>query len=141
MCDNGFHIISRFRNDAVLFYPTAEKPTGRRGRPPKYDGAIDFSRLDTSRCTEHEVDKGKLYGLKAWSKALKRMVSLAVWYPDEDRTDKWQHELPVHRLQEAGVPLQRIAYGNQYRKGRLQKDGNTVFHLILQVDDTQCLYA
>ena len=90
MCDNGFHIISRFRNDAVLFYPTAEKPTGRRGRPPKYDGAIDFSRLDTSRCTEHEVDKGKLYGLKAWSKALKRMVSLAVWYPDEDRTDKWQ---------------------------------------------------
>ena len=30
MCDNGFHIISRFRNDAVLFYPTAEKPTGRR---------------------------------------------------------------------------------------------------------------
>ena len=90
MCNGGFHIISRFRNDAVLFYPTAEKPTGRRGRPPKYDGAIDFSRLDTSRCTEHEVDKGKLYGLKAWSKALKRMVSLAVWYPDEDRTDKWQ---------------------------------------------------
>ena len=43
-----------------------------------------------STCTEHEVDKGKLYGLKAWSKALKRMVSLAVWYPDEDRTDKWQ---------------------------------------------------
>ena len=51
------------------------------------------------------------------------------------------HELPVHRLQEAGVPLQRIAYGNQYRKGRMQKDGNTIFHLILQVDDTQCLYA
>lgn len=41
---------------------------------------------DTSRCTEHEVGKGKLYGLKAYSKALKRMVSLAVWYPDEDRT-------------------------------------------------------
>lgn len=90
MCNIGFHIISRFRNDAVLFYPTAEKPTGRRGRPKLYDGPMDFSRLDTSRCTEHEVDKGKLYGLKAWSKALKRMVSLAVWYPDEGRTDKWQ---------------------------------------------------
>ena len=25
--------------------------------------------------------------------------------------------------------------------GRMQKDGNTIFHLILQVDDTQCLYA
>ena len=51
------------------------------------------------------------------------------------------HKLPVHRLQKAGFPLQRIAYGNQYRKGRMQKDGNTVFHLILQVNDTQCLYA
>ena len=90
MCNGGFYIIGRFRNDAVLFYPTAEKPAGRRGRPKLYDGPIDFSQLDTSRCTEHEADKGKLYGLKAWSKALKRMVSLAVWYPDEDRSEKWQ---------------------------------------------------
>lgn len=90
MCDNGFQVISRFRNDAVLFYPTTEKSTGMRGRPKQYDGRIDFSRLDTSRCTEHEVDKGKLYGLKAWSKSLKRMISLAVWYPDADKDDKWQ---------------------------------------------------
>ena len=96
MCDNGFHIISRFRNDAVLFYPTAEKPTGRRGRPKLYDGPMDFSRLDTSRCTEHEVDKGKLYGLKAWSKALKRMVCLVVWYPDEGRTDKLRISVDSH---------------------------------------------
>lgn len=26
--DNGFHVISRFRNDAVLFYPTLENRTG-----------------------------------------------------------------------------------------------------------------
>ena len=26
-------------------------------------------------------------------------------------------------------------------KGRMQKDGNTLFHLILQVNDTQLLYA
>ena len=90
MCCNGFHVISRFRNDAVLFYPTTEKPTGKRGRPKLYDGKIDFSRIDTSKCTEHEVDKGKLYGLKSWSKSLKRMISLAVWYPDADKDDKWQ---------------------------------------------------
>lgn len=39
---------------------------------------------------EHEVDKGKLYGLKAWSKSLNRMISLVVWYPDADKGDKWQ---------------------------------------------------
>lgn len=31
---------------------------------------MDFSQLDTSRSTEYEVDKRKLYGLKAYSKAL-----------------------------------------------------------------------
>ena len=29
---HGFHVISRFRNDAVLFYPTLENRTGKRGR-------------------------------------------------------------------------------------------------------------
>ena len=27
----GVHVISRLRNDAVLFYPTLQKPTGKRG--------------------------------------------------------------------------------------------------------------
>lgn len=90
MCDNGYNVISRFRNDAVLFYPTTAKHTGKKGRPKLYDGTIDFSSLDISRCTEHKVDKGKLYGLKAWSKAMRRMISLAVWYPEENSTDKWQ---------------------------------------------------
>lgn len=90
LCDNGFHIISRFRNDAVLFYLTLEKRTGKRGRPKSYDGKIDFENLDTTRCTAYKVDKGRLYGLKAYSKALKRLVSLAVWYPMYGRTDKWQ---------------------------------------------------
>ena len=39
MCDNGFRVISRFRNDAVLFYPTAEKPTGRRGLASSWSSA------------------------------------------------------------------------------------------------------
>lgn len=65
------------------------------------NGKTDFSQLDTSRCTECEVDNGKLYGLKAYSKALKRMVSLAVWYPDGDRTDKWQLYFSTDQTQSA----------------------------------------
>ena len=74
MCNNGFHVISRFRNDATLFYPTLEKPTKRLGHPKWYDGNIDFENLDLTRCTEYSIDKGKLYGLKADSKSLKRFV-------------------------------------------------------------------
>ena len=58
--DNGFHVISRFRNDAVLFYPTLENRTGKRGRPKLHDEKIDFENLDITRCTEYKVNKGKL---------------------------------------------------------------------------------
>ena len=90
MCENNFHVISRLRNDAILYYPTLEKKTGKRGHPKWFDGKIDFANLDLTRCKEYEVNKGKLYGLRVYAKALKRYVSLAVWYPMDGRTDKWQ---------------------------------------------------
>ena len=83
----GFHVISWLRNDAVLFYPTLQKPTGKRGHPKWYDGKVDFSSLDLSRCEEAEVDKCRLFGLITYSKSLKSFIKVAVWYPDEeDRT-------------------------------------------------------
>lgn len=74
----GFHVISRLRNDAVLFYPTLQMPTGRRSRPKWYDGKVDFSNLDLSRCEEVAVDKGRLLGLKAYSKSLKHYIKVVV---------------------------------------------------------------
>ena len=76
MCESDFHVISRFRNDVVLYYPTLEKKTGKRGHPKWFDGRIDFANLDLTRCKEYEVNKGKLYGLRVYAKALKRYVSL-----------------------------------------------------------------
>lgn len=74
----GVHVISRLRNDAVLFYPTLQKPSGKRGRPKWYDVKVDFSSFDLSRCEEAEVDKGRLFGLKTYSKSLKRFIKVAV---------------------------------------------------------------
>lgn len=89
MCENDFHVISRFRNDVILYYPTLEKKTGKRGHSKWFGGKIDFANLDLTRCKEYEVNKGKLYGLRVYAKALKRYVSLAIWYPMDGRTDKW----------------------------------------------------
>ena len=36
------------------------------------------------------MDKGRLFGLKAYSKSLKRFVKVAVWYTDEEDMTKWQ---------------------------------------------------
>ena len=88
MCENDFHVISRFRDDVILYYPTLEQKTGKRGHPKWFDGRIDFANLDLTRCKEYEVNKGKLYGLRVYAKALKRYVSLAIWYPMDGRTDK-----------------------------------------------------
>ena len=82
LLDEGFHVVSRMRNDAALWYPTTEKPTGKRGHPRWYDGKIDFANLDPARCVELHVDKGRLFGLKAYSKSLKRFIKVAIWYPD-----------------------------------------------------------
>ncbi|MBS6468076.1 MAG: transposase [Bacteroides sp.] len=84
-----------------MFYPTLENRTGKRGRPKLHDEKIDFENLDITRCTEYKVNKGKLYGLKAYSKSLKRFVSLAVWYPMDGRADKWQLYFSTNEIQNA----------------------------------------
>lgn len=37
----GFHVVSRFRDDAYFRYLTKGKPSGGKGRPKLYDGKID----------------------------------------------------------------------------------------------------
>ena len=36
------------------------------------------------------MDKGRLFGLKAYSKSLKRFIKVVVWYPNEEDMTKWQ---------------------------------------------------
>lgn len=88
MYENSFHVISRLRNDAVFYYPTLERITRRRSHPKWYNGKIDFVNLDLTHRTEYEVNKGKLYGLRVYAKALKKFFSLSIWHPMDGRRDK-----------------------------------------------------
>ena len=83
-----FHLVSRFRDDAVLFYPTLEKPTGKKGRPKLYDGKIDMANPDTSRVQKIDIDNGELYTLIADSKYLNQMVRLVIWYAKDGKKPK-----------------------------------------------------
>ena len=71
MCESDYHVISRFRNDVILYYPTLEKEIGKRGHPKWFDGKIDFANLYLTRCKEYKVNKGKLYGLRVMQKLSK----------------------------------------------------------------------
>ena len=76
----GFHLVSRLRNDAVLFYLYQGERTGKPGRPKTLDGKIDFDNLDLGRMKP--VDIGcrdeRAYELVARSKALGRDVKLVI---------------------------------------------------------------
>ncbi len=84
----GFHLVSRFRDDAVIFYPTLEKPTCKRGRRRLYDGKIDMQNLDKSRVQKIDIDNGELYTLIAYAKSLKQMVRLVIWYAKDGKKPK-----------------------------------------------------
>ena len=82
----GFHLISRFRDNAHLCYLYEGERTGRRGRPKTIDGKIDLKKLDMSRMLPIFVDglPGIAYTLLAYSKALKCKVRLVIWMmPDK----------------------------------------------------------
>ena len=86
----GFHVVSRLRHDAALFYTWDGEPTGRPGRPRVKGDKIDVRNIDMSKVEKLELEEtsGKAYALKAWCKSLHRVVSLVI------------HELPngVRRL-------------------------------------------
>ena len=83
-----FDLVSRFRDDAALYYPTLQKPTGKKGRPKLYDGKIDMTNLDTTRVQKINIDNGDLYTLVAYSKSLKQMVRLVIWYFKDGKKPK-----------------------------------------------------
>lgn len=76
----GFHLVSRFRNNSVLFYPYDGPRTGKKGRQKKYDGKIDFAHLDKNKMKRLYIvsKEGEAYELVAWSKALECKVRLVI---------------------------------------------------------------
>ena len=79
--EHGFSLISRFRDNACLFYVYNGPRTGKRGRPKVKDGKIDMQNLDLSRMDKMELKEteGSAYTLIAYSKALKCKVRLVIW--------------------------------------------------------------
>ncbi|ETD28010.1 transposase, partial [Prevotella nigrescens] len=80
----GFHVVSRLRHDAALFYTWDREPTGKPGVPVSKVTRLTLRNIDISKVNERDLGEteGKAYALKAWCKSLHRVVSLVI------------HELP-----------------------------------------------
>lgn len=80
-CLMEFHVISRLRDDAALWYSYNGVRTRKRGRPRIKGEKIDFEKLDLQRCEILDIEGGRTYSIKAYSKAMKRNIKVVVHYP------------------------------------------------------------
>lgn len=70
--------ISRLRDDSNLRYLYHGPITGKKGAPKKYDGKINFKKIDMKHFTLDYLDKEmKVYGAIVYSVAFKRKIKIA----------------------------------------------------------------
>jgi hypothetical protein len=87
MNESGFFLVSRFRTDADLMYLFTGEPTGKKGRPRKYDGKINLKDIDKKYFKlEFEHENSKIYSAVVYSKGLKRTIKLV--YQEMDESNK-----------------------------------------------------
>lgn len=86
----GFHVISRFRDDAYFRYLTKECATGSKGRPKLYDGKIEMDNLkeDYFEITQLEEGQGRILSAVVHSRSLKRNIRLCIWESENKKVRK-----------------------------------------------------
>lgn len=79
--EQGFHLVSRFRDTASLYYVYTGPRSNKPGRPKTLDGKINYKKLDLTRMAKMHIEglEGTAYTLIAYSKALKQKVRLVIW--------------------------------------------------------------
>jgi len=79
--ESGLDLISRLRDDGVLFYPYVGPQPKRKGAKTKYLGQVDPRNLDPAYFTCCIEDEGfRIYEATLYCKAFKRMIRVAVMH-------------------------------------------------------------
>lgn len=74
---NEMHLISRLRDDAHLMYLSNSKPTGKKGRPKKFEGKISVKNIDKNYFELiPNTSDSVVYTAIVYSKSLKRNIKL-----------------------------------------------------------------
>lgn len=92
LCDGGFELISRFRDDANLRYLHRGEQTGKKGRPKSYKGKVDFKNIDKAEFEIISADEeNEVYCGIVNSKALKKNIHVVICR--NKKKGKWAHKL------------------------------------------------
>ena len=80
------HLVSRLRDDADLKYLFYGERTGKKGRPRKHDGKIDWTNLNQDYFQITEVDaQTTVYSAIVYSKSFKRNIKIACEFTTSEK--------------------------------------------------------
>ena len=83
--ERGLVLVSKLRRDAALLVPWTEPPTGRPGRPRKYAGRFDRTRIGELPVVELPDEDKRLYHAQLYYKPFKQLLRVVfVLDADED---------------------------------------------------------
>ena len=122
MNESGFYLVSRFRTDADLMYLFKGEPTGKKGRPRKYDSKVNLKDIDKNHFKlEFEQDNYKVYSAVVYSKGLKRNVKLVYQELLESKKKSYLLFFSTDQMQEA-IDIFKI-YKSRFQIEFLYRDG------------------
>ena len=82
----NLHLISRFREDAALYFLYQGEKTGKKGRPKQYDGKVDKRKPNMKHFTIAYRDEEQIiYSVVVYSKSLERNIKLALTHYLDDK--------------------------------------------------------
>jgi hypothetical protein len=92
LCESGFQVVSRLRDDAHLQYLYRGTPKSGRGRPQLYDGKVDYNKLNTQYFElVEDNEECKIHKAIVHSKSLNRSINLVIVFTLNK--GKWSHKL------------------------------------------------
>ncbi len=122
MNESGFHLVSRLRIDTNLMYLFKGKPTGKKGRPRKYDGKVNLKEIDKNYFKlEFEYENSKIYSAVVYSKGLKRNIKLVYQELIESKKKSYLLFFSTDQSQEAKEIFE--IYKSRFQIEFLYRDG------------------
>lgn len=120
--ENNFEIVTRLRDDANLCYKFYGKQKAGRGRPRKFEGKIDFKKLNKAYFDVTKVDDNiEIYSGVVFSKSLKTDILVAIVYTSKN--DKTSHK--IYMTTDLKLPCNQLLnyYQTRFQIEFLYRDG------------------
>lgn len=114
--EKGLHVVTRLRDDAVLYYAPPPKKAAQKGRPKKYGDRFSINNPDPQQlpCIAESKEQ-RIYGGTIYVKSLKRLVKVAIVH--HLKVDSSLQTAKIYICTDLELPVQDIL---TYYKGRFQ---------------------